>query len=176
MKETVCHHLYSDCSITFALYKDVTNAKELRQSVMNGEFEATLLKTSMVADPFQVLVAANRAVHLHKIEKMTTKNVHSEILFCLSSTKNISDSFRKFGLGDGDTSVFVVVLNDKDDATMNLIQSKIQGTQIPLTDVKQFTDEKLVKKLYKVTDTELSSCSLTDALVSKIASKEFVTI
>jgi hypothetical protein len=48
MKETVCHHLYKDCTITCALYKDVHNAKELRQSVMNGDFEATLLKTSMV--------------------------------------------------------------------------------------------------------------------------------
>lgn len=176
MKEKVSHHLYSDFSMTFALYKDVTNAKELRQSVMNGEFEATLLKTSVIADPFQVLVAANRALHLYRIDKMTTKNVHSEVLFCLSSTKNISDSFRKYGLGDGDTSVFVVVLNDKDDTTMNLIQSKVQGTQIPLAEVKQFTDEKLVKKLYKVTDQELSVGSLTDALVSKVASKEFVTL
>ncbi|XP_060592868.1 EKC/KEOPS complex subunit TPRKB-like [Ruditapes philippinarum] len=176
MKETVCHHLYNDCTITCALYKDVHNAKELRQSVMNGDFEATLLKTTMIADPFQVIVAANRAVHLYKTDKMTTKNVHSEILFCLSATKNISDSFRKFGLGDGDTSVFVVVLNDKDDASLNLIDSKIQGSCIPLADVKQFTDEKLIKKLYKITDSELSVSSLTDALVSKIASKEFVTI
>lgn len=42
-----------------------------------------------IADPFQVLVAANRAVHLNKTGKMTTKNVHSEVLFCLSASKNV---------------------------------------------------------------------------------------
>lgn len=38
---------------------------------------------------FQVIAAANKAVHLSKTEKMTTKNVHSEVLFCLSPTKNV---------------------------------------------------------------------------------------
>jgi EKC/KEOPS complex subunit CGI121/TPRKB len=40
-------------------------------------------------DPFQITVAANRAIHLNRQNKMMTKNVHSEILFCLSPTKNV---------------------------------------------------------------------------------------
>ena len=42
------HHVYPDCSIAMALFSDVTNAKDLKQSVMKGEFEATLLNTQMV--------------------------------------------------------------------------------------------------------------------------------
>lgn len=168
--------LYCDCTISFALFDDVKNAEELRKCVMNGEFEATLLKTTMIADVFQVLTAANRALHLQKIGKMTTKNVHSEVLYCLAATKNISDSFRKFGIGDADTSVFVVVLNDTDNRTMDLIQSKVQGTQLPAEDVKKFTDETLVKRTFKITEAELSVNSLTDILVSKVASKDFVTV
>ena len=48
MHTSVSHQFYKDCQVTFALYKDVCNAKELRQSVMKGEFEAALLKPCMV--------------------------------------------------------------------------------------------------------------------------------
>lgn len=42
------HHVYKDCSISLALFSDVQNAEEIKQSVMNGELEATLLNTQMV--------------------------------------------------------------------------------------------------------------------------------
>ena len=48
MNKSFAHQFYEDCQLTFALFKDVKNAKELRQSVMKGEFEATLLKPCMV--------------------------------------------------------------------------------------------------------------------------------
>lgn len=35
--------------VTFALFSDVQNMNELRKCVMGGEFEAALLKTSMVS-------------------------------------------------------------------------------------------------------------------------------
>lgn len=43
-----------------------------------------------IVNYFQVLVAANRAVHLNRTKKMLTKNVHSEILFSLSPSKNVT--------------------------------------------------------------------------------------
>ncbi|KAL4225881.1 hypothetical protein ACF0H5_013869 [Mactra antiquata] len=172
----VTHHLYPNFSITLALYKDVTNMEALRQCVMKGEFEATLLKPSMICDPFIVLTAANRAVYLDKTNKMTTKNVHSEVLYCLSPTKNITDSFRKFGVGDKDNSVFIVLLNDLDGAKMEFIKSKIEGCQISIDEVSNFKDETQVKKIYKVTDLEVNTCSLSDVIVSRVASKEFLTV
>ena len=38
-----------DSHISFALFTDVENMSEVRKCVMNGEFEAALLKTSMVS-------------------------------------------------------------------------------------------------------------------------------
>ncbi|KAH3819794.1 EKC/KEOPS complex subunit TPRKB-like [Dreissena polymorpha] len=163
-------------SVCLALFRDVKNAKDIKQHVMNGELEMTLLNTKMVTDPFQVLVAANRAVCNQRQARMTTKNVHSEVLFCLSPLKNISDSFRKFGMSDSADSVFVVIVNDTEDKTLHRLIEIIDGQQVAVSDVKHFCDETLVKKMFKVTDEELSVCSLTDALVSKIASKEFVTV
>lgn len=176
MQKSFPHQFYKDCQLTFALFMNVENAKELRQGVMKGEFEATLLKTCMISGYFQVIAAANKAVHLSKTEKMTTKNVHSEVLFCLSPTKNISDSFRKFGMGDADTAVFVVIINDRDDTVLGEIRKRIKGTELPVEDCGNLADTDLIKKVFKVTDLELTSCCLEDALVSRIASKEFVTI
>ncbi|XP_052781987.1 EKC/KEOPS complex subunit TPRKB-like [Mya arenaria] len=163
-------------SFSLALFKDLKNAIDVKRMVMNGEFEATLLNTKMIPDPFIVITAANRAAYNQRYGKMVTKNVHSEVLFCLSPTKNITDSFKKFGMPDSADSVFVVLVNDRDNKVMEQLTKVIDGTEVDTGDVTQFTDESLIKKVYKVSDEELNCGSLTDALVSKIASKEFVTV
>ena len=42
------NEFYVDSTISMALFRNVENAKEVRQNVMNGTFEAALLKPSMV--------------------------------------------------------------------------------------------------------------------------------
>lgn len=42
------NEFYMDSTISLALFRNVENAKEVRQNVMNGTFEAALLKPSMV--------------------------------------------------------------------------------------------------------------------------------
>lgn len=39
---------YPECNMTLMLFSNVLNAAEVRKCVMGGEFEAALLKTSMV--------------------------------------------------------------------------------------------------------------------------------
>ncbi|XP_048742816.2 EKC/KEOPS complex subunit TPRKB-like [Ostrea edulis] len=167
---------YPDYSITLMLFSNVENAAEIRKCVMSGEFEAALLKTAMILEPFQVIVAANRAIHLQRVKKMMTKNVHSEVLFSLSPSKNISDSFRKFGLADNDTSMFVVIVNDTDGATCQAVTSKVKGQLTDIVEVGKYSDLPTIKKIYKISETELSSCSAVEAIVSRISSKEIVTV
>ncbi|VDH94337.1 EKC/KEOPS complex subunit TPRKB-like [Mytilus galloprovincialis] len=170
------NEFYMDSTISLALFRNVENAKEVRQNVMNGTFEAALLKPSMICDPFQVIVAANRAIHLNRQNKMITKNVHSEILFCLSPTKNISDSFRKFGLADNETSVMVVVADDIDGSTMSAICKCVKGELSDAQDVIHLTETKLIQKIYKIPDEELVVSKLLDSIVSRISSKDVLTL
>ena len=53
-EKTFCHALYPDTTIILALFRDVENAKEVRQAVMNGQFDASLLKASMVSVNFGI--------------------------------------------------------------------------------------------------------------------------
>ncbi|XP_071111032.1 EKC/KEOPS complex subunit TPRKB-like [Haliotis cracherodii] len=177
MAATVVNHaLYPDTTITMALFREVTNSAELRQHVMKGEFEASLLKPVMIVDPFQVLVAANKAEHLHRSGRMMTRNVHTEILFCLSPTKNISDSFKKFGLGDSDTSALVVIMNDKNGSTLATVTDKVQGKLVDVTEVGELTDTDMVKKVYKLTEQELTVGSPLDSITTRIAAKEMAVV
>lgn len=129
----------------------------------------------MIVDPFQVLTAANKAVHLSQTNNMTTKNVHSEILFCLSPSKNISESFRSFGAADSDTTVFVAIVDDVEDKTLTRISEILGQSPGDIEEVASLADLELIKKAYKLTEEELSVNAMLDALVSRIAAKEIIT-
>ncbi|CAG5116933.1 unnamed protein product [Candidula unifasciata] len=168
------HALYSDSTITLALFVGLESCKDLKQAVMNGAVEAALLKTSKIVDPFQVLVAANKAIHLQRTNAMVTKNVHSEVLFCLSPSKYISDSFRFFGVSDTDTSVFVAVVDDKEDETITKVSEILGKMPSDLEQVSEIADTELISKAYKLTEEELSVFAILDAVVSRIAAKDII--
>ena len=60
----------------------------------------------------------------------------------------ISDSFRKFGMGDSDTSLFVVIINDKDDTVLGEIKKRIRGTELPVEECANLADTELIKKVW----------------------------
>ncbi|KAG7166777.1 EKC/KEOPS complex subunit TPRKB-like [Homarus americanus] len=180
---------HSRCHIL--LYSKVENAAEVRQLIMKGQVEASLIKPAMVVDTFQVIVAANKAVRSLAAKKMVTRSVFAEIIFNLSPTKNvnivldfykpfsslmITDSLKNFGLGDGDTEILAVVLDEESGEKVKKLKSQIRGELTAVTEVLNLTNQARVKQLYKVTDSELRVTSLLDAVVSRMACKEFLVM
>ncbi|XP_045619495.1 EKC/KEOPS complex subunit Tprkb isoform X1 [Procambarus clarkii] len=164
-EQTRCHIL---------LYNNVKNAADVRQLIMKGQVEASLIKPEMLVDPFQVLVAANKAVRSLAAKKMVTRSVFAEIIFNLSPSKNITDSLKNFGLGDSDTEILAVVLDQESGEKLQKLNGQIKGQQTALTEMLNLTNSAKIKQLYKVTDADLDVSNLLDAVISRMACKEFL--
>ncbi|XP_022605412.1 EKC/KEOPS complex subunit TPRKB [Seriola dumerili] len=165
--------LFPDHRVTQMLFKEVKNAAGLRQSAVEGKINGALINPTMLVNPFQVLVAANKAVHLQKSGKMKTRSLYSEIIFNLSPNNNISEAFKRFGISDGDDSVMVVVVHNKDESELLAdITAKVEGRQIPVEDVSSLSDSAKIKKLYKITPQEEKCGTLLDAVVCRMATKD----
>ncbi|AWO97953.1 putative EKC/KEOPS complex subunit TPRKB [Scophthalmus maximus] len=165
--------LFPDHTVTQMLFKEVKNAAELRQSAVDGRINGALINPTMLVNPFQVLVAANKAVHLQLIGKMKTRSLNSEIIFNLSPTNNISEAFKRFGTSDGDESVMLVVVHCKNESQLlEDIAAQVDGRQVPVEDVSWLSDLAKIRKLFKVAPQEETCGTLLDAVVCRMAIKD----
>ncbi|XP_047245366.1 EKC/KEOPS complex subunit TPRKB [Girardinichthys multiradiatus] len=166
--------LYPDTKVTQVLFKSVKNAAELKQKAVEGKINGALINPTMLVSPFQVLVAANKAFHLHSIGNMKTRSLNSEIIFNLSPTNSISDAFKRFGISDRDDSALVVVVHGKDNELQAVsdIMAMVDGQQLPVDEVSSLSDLEKIRKLYKVTPLEETCGTLLDAVVCRMAIKD----
>ena len=168
--------LHPEITIEIKLFKEVSNAPELKKMVLNGQIDAALIKPALIVDKLQVLTAATKAIHANKVNRKITRTLHSEVLYCLSGSKNITESFKRFGLEDKDNTVLIVVITEKDQSGSCFDETQVKGTQVPVNIVGQFTDQELVKKTYKIKSEELKCYSILDCIISRISSKDILTV
>lgn len=161
--------------VSIKLYKNVKNIEELRKSVICGDLKCCLLKPSLIVDPFQIVIAANKALIA---VKLTTKSTYTELLFNLSISKNITQSLQKFGANDKESSVIVVVMKrqEEDNTDEEDIFEKVLGEEDDLSNLNQYTDVTAIRKAYKISDIEYKRIPLLDSVISRIASKDLLTI
>lgn len=162
----------SNSEVIVKLFSKIENIKELKEQIVSGSLQCCLIKPSLICDPFQIVVSANKAI---LSEKLTTRTLYSEILYNLSISKNISQSLQKFGVDEKDDAILaVVVVRAEDVGTENETFRKIAGEELDILRLTDFCDVSLMKKEYKINDEELEKCLLIDAIVSRIAVKDFI--
>ncbi|XP_046483325.1 EKC/KEOPS complex subunit TPRKB [Neodiprion pinetum] len=163
--------------ITLYLFINVENTEEIRKKLISGELQCCVMKAGLVVDLFQVIVAANKAVVNEKFGKLTTRTIFTEILFNMSLSKNITQSLVKFGIDDKEKNIIVGIIHGSDNTEAMAKDSlaAIKGERVSIGRLKEITDTSVVKKIYKVDESELKVSSLVDCVVSKMNTKDFAS-
>ncbi|KAL6348022.1 hypothetical protein AAG906_037751 [Vitis piasezkii] len=160
-------------SLCLALFTDVSNSKELLDSMQAGtlEPEVAFLNASLIPDVFPVLAAAHKTLLAKSRESLTTRTLHSELVYNYSGSKHITESLKRCGISDRSTYVLVARFNTSLDE-MKDIDKLIHGKEIDLEEMEGRADQAQIHKHYKITGSELGISSLADAITCRIASRD----
>ncbi|CDW57680.1 CGI-121 domain containing protein [Trichuris trichiura] len=134
-------------ALRVCFFADVKNVHELMTAVRSGQIACSLINAEMVYSVFQLLAAANRALHAEAHGEMSTKNVHTELVYALSPSTNISLSLETFGVNDATKNIVVALYDDMDGVRLTSVLKLIKATAKPLDQLKTATNMALIREV-----------------------------
>ncbi|KAI0099182.1 kinase binding protein CGI-121-domain-containing protein [Nemania sp. FL0031] len=165
-------HIPATHSVHIAFFRDVGNPAFLHQQLLarNPDFEYALINASVVTSRLQVLSAVFRAITVQVAKTMRTPKVHSEIVYSLSPSSNIAESYRRHGITPTSRDLVIIKVlvapvsppasAPEADAKHPLtaqdveehLRTHVQGRPVPFTDetLAELTDWARVRKYYKL--------------------------
>ncbi|KAF8662862.1 hypothetical protein HU200_055442 [Digitaria exilis] len=160
-------------SVSLALYSNVSNSRELLDLMQSGKLEpeVAFLNASLVPDVFPVLAAAHKALLSKARESLTTRTLHSELVYNYSGSKHITESLKRCGISD-DTTYILAARFDASDEEMKAVKKLISGTEIDLGELESRANQAQILKHYKIPPQELLISTLPDAIVCRIAARD----
>ncbi|KAK3990873.1 kinase binding protein CGI-121-domain-containing protein [Cladorrhinum sp. PSN332] len=163
LERLVLEHIPNTHRVYTALFRDVSNSAFLHTQLLsrNPEFEYAFIDASSIVSRTHLLAAIFNALNTQIDGTLKTPNAHSEVVVSLSSTNNIAEAYRRWGVAPGKTKDMIVVKivvapDEEEEETAkkvwgHLIQH-VEGTPVPLTDeeISKATDWPKVRKYYKL--------------------------
>ncbi|KAJ6511975.1 kinase binding protein CGI-121-domain-containing protein [Mycena vitilis] len=149
-----------------ALYTNVSDSDSLRKRLLtastaegsDGERERdavnfSFIEARLITSVNHLRTAIYQAILAESQSSLRTKTVHSEIIWALNPTNNISEAMRRYGVSDATTALIVVriggpeLLAENVERDMNAI---VKGTQASFTELANLTDWTAIKKYHKL--------------------------
>ncbi|MFS8018107.1 putative CGI121/TPRKB superfamily protein [Helianthus anomalus] len=163
----------SGTTLSVALFTDVANSMELLELMQAGtlEPEVALLNASLIPDIFPVLAAAHKTLVAKSRDSLTTRTLHSELVYNYSGSKHISESLKRCGISDSTTYILVARFGALEEE-MTALKTLIKGKEIDLEELEGKANKPQIQKHYKITGVELGISTLGDAITCRIAARD----
>ncbi|KAK7264008.1 hypothetical protein RJT34_31610 [Clitoria ternatea] len=160
-------------TLSISLFIDVTNSKELLESMQAGtsDPEVAFLNALLIPDIFPVLAAAHKTLVAKSRDSLTTRTLHSELIYNYSGTKHITESLKRCGISDCTTYILAAQFDATPDE-IKAIEKLISGQEIDLKELEGRANQSQILKHYKISAPELGISSLADAITCRIAARD----
>ncbi|KAA8916653.1 hypothetical protein TRICI_001279 [Trichomonascus ciferrii] len=163
---------FEDKEIQISLFTNVQNTPEIRSHMASGDpnYNYAFVNAATIVSLEHLLAATYRAINDHSTGKPRTRNLHSEIVFCLSPNNNIMDSLKRFGTSDESETFYAVKVVDEDeedkDKYLRFLHQTIKGDELDVSEeiIKAYTIDAVVKKNYKINPSDVSTIISTISL------------
>ncbi|XP_031498827.1 uncharacterized protein LOC116263282 isoform X2 [Nymphaea colorata] len=135
------------------------------------EPEVAFLDASMIPDAFPLLAAAQKTLIAKTRESLTTRTLHSELVYNYSGSKHITESLRRCGISDSSSYVLAARFNASPEE-IKAIEDLVTGKEMNLDELEGRADKAKIQKHYKISGLELGISSLADAITCRIAVRD----
>lgn len=135
------------------------------------EPEVALLNASLIPDVFPVLAAAHKALLSKARESLTTRTLHSELVYNYSGSKHITESLKRCGISESSTYILAALFSASPEE-MKAIGEIVNGKEIDLEELAGRANQTQILKHYKISALELGVGSLADAITCRIAARD----
>ncbi|KAF5388147.1 hypothetical protein D9615_000010 [Tricholomella constricta] len=170
-----------------ALYTNISNAAALRKRIIEaavaegeaGERERdavnfAFIDARLITSRLHLQTAIYQAILAESQKSLRTRTVHSEVIWALNPTNNITEALRRYGVSETTTSVIVVSIDGATTDMESKMGATVAGTLTGFSKLEDVTDWAAVAKYHKLN--KLSDASEVDKIVvSTVAMKSVMS-
>ncbi|GIY87586.1 hypothetical protein CDAR_4321 [Caerostris darwini] len=138
-------------NFTGLLFQGIENMPEIKQLMLNGEFEAAVINPELIYHPCQLTQASVKTLISSKRNQLKTKSLYAELLYNLHPSRSIRDAIEAMGVQDEATEALFAVYG-KRKGTIDLLNKYVKGNVASADKIASLRNVDSIKKLYKIKD------------------------
>eukprot|EP00798_Chlamydomonas_sp_ICE-L_P028840 gene28840-32029_t len=160
---------FPDRNLSLSLFTNVKNVKDIRAKLIAGELtpDFAFLHAPAISDLFSIHVGAHKALTGETRGTMSARSLHAELIFCISGSKHIGESLKRYGISDSSTEILAARFDATAD-DVKKVEELVDGDLVAMEQLSSITDEALIQKYCKFSKEELALGGQAEAVVARI--------